>query len=146
VGQHGDAQPLRWREFREDRFRQAAGFRPEDEDIAGLKAGVAVATAAPRGEGEQAALGEPLPTGIPVAVDDEARKLVVVQAGAPQRFVLQTEAQGLNQMQARAAIGAQADDVAGVGGGFPAGRERVRTLPCVLPGKGLVLPNQGYAA
>ena len=44
--------------------------------------------------------------------------LVVVEAGAAQARVVEREAQRLDQVQPRAGVRAQADDVAGVGRDF----------------------------
>lgn len=48
----------------------------------------------------------------------ERRILVVVQPGATQAFVIQFETQRLDQVQLAAGVGAQADDVAGIGWDF----------------------------
>ena len=45
----------------------------------------------------------------------DLRPFVVVEPGAPQLAVFEAEAEGLDEVQPRAGIGAQADDVAGVG-------------------------------
>src|SRR5450759_1675974 len=44
----------------------------------------------------------------------QARKLVIIQPGAKQLFILQREAERFDQMQLATGIGAQADDIAGV--------------------------------
>jgi hypothetical protein len=49
-------------------------------------------------------------------VNPDACVFVVIQPGAAQVFVIECESQRANQVQLRAGIGAQADDVAGVGG------------------------------
>lgn len=40
--------------------------------------------------------------------------LVIIQAGAAQAFIIQLEAQRLDQMQVAAAVGAEPDNVAGI--------------------------------
>jgi hypothetical protein len=45
----------------------------------------------------------------------DLRPLMVIQAGAAQLAVLQPETQGVNQMKLSPGIGAEADDVTGIG-------------------------------
>jgi hypothetical protein len=45
----------------------------------------------------------------------QCRKLVVIQPGADQLFVFQRESKRPDQMQLATGVGAQADDVAGIG-------------------------------
>lgn len=44
----------------------------------------------------------------------QSGELVIIEPGAAQAFVIQFEAQGLDQMQGAAGIGAQPDDIAGI--------------------------------
>ncbi len=48
----------------------------------------------------------------------QTRVFVIVQAGALELLVAEVKAQGLDQVQARAGIGAQADHIARVGRNF----------------------------
>jgi hypothetical protein len=45
-------------------------------------------------------------------------KLAVVQAGAAQFFIIQIKTQGLYQMESKAGIGAEANNIARIGGDF----------------------------
>jgi hypothetical protein len=49
-------------------------------------------------------------------MDLDADPLPVIEPSPPQAAVIEDEAQGLNQMQPGSGIGAQAHDVAGIGG------------------------------
>ncbi len=53
---------------------------------------------------------------VPVRVFPDAGEFVVIQPGAPQAAVIQRETQRLNQVKPHTGVGAQADDIAGVGG------------------------------
>ncbi len=48
----------------------------------------------------------------------DARPLVVIQAGAAQSFVVQGETQRLDEVELRARVGGEPDDVSRVGGNF----------------------------
>ncbi|MNT14385.1 hypothetical protein D3C72_1493870 [compost metagenome] len=52
--------------------------------------------------------------------------LVVVEAGAAQTFVVQLEAQRLDQMQVAAAVGAEPDNVAGIRWNFRLKEDHVK--------------------
>ena len=52
------------------------------------------------------------------AVVEDARELVIVETGPPQRAVFPAEAERLDQVQFGAGVGAQADHVARVGRDF----------------------------
>ena len=53
---------------------------------------------------------------------------VVIQSGAAQLFVIQIKAERADQVQLRPAVGAQADDVAGVGRDFRLVKDYVKHL------------------
>ena len=44
----------------------------------------------------------------------DAREVVVIESGSLQALVIQPEAQGLDQMQGRAGVRAEADGIAGI--------------------------------
>jgi len=68
-----------------------------------------------RGECEHAQRFHTPEKGLEVRMSFYLRPLTVIQSGAPQFLVLQPEAERFDQMQARAGVGAQPHDVAGVG-------------------------------
>ena len=57
-------------------------------------------------------------TSLPVRVNGYTHELVIIQPGAQQLLVFQRETQGLDEVQPATGIGAQSDDIAGVGGNF----------------------------
>jgi len=102
------------------RIGQAAGFGAEDKTIARLEAHGADQPTAARGESEQA-LGarlQRLHQRVPTGVRLQRGVFVIVEPGAAELFVIQRKTQRFNQVQGAAGIGAQADDVAGVGRNF----------------------------
>ena len=97
-------------------LRQAGGFGAEEEDIALLVFHVAKPLIRVGREGEDARAGQSLHASVEVLVDLQICQVVVVQARALEVFVVEVEAEWLNEVQARARDGGGADGVAGIGG------------------------------
>ncbi len=66
------------------------------------------------GEGKQPWIAQAFQASGQALVALERGILVVVQPRAPQALVIQFEADGLDQVQVAAAVGAQANDIAGI--------------------------------
>jgi hypothetical protein len=64
-------------------------------------------------ESEQPRPAQAVQATVQVGVALERRVLVIIQPGAAQALVIQLEAQRLDQVQAAAVVGAEADNVAG---------------------------------
>ena len=113
----------RWsgREFGDDGRRQPRGFAAEDEHVAGRELRVVQRA---RGLGRQCEIAarpgalQDGAAGRPIAVDRDARVLVIVETGALQVAVVHPETERLDQMQVRRRVRGQADHVAGVGRNF----------------------------
>ena len=97
-------------------FRQAGRLGAEEEDIALLVFHVREPLIGVGGEGKDPRAGQGLHTGLEILVDLQLCQVVVVQACAFEVFVVEVEAQRLNEVQARARDGGGADGVAGIGG------------------------------
>src|SRR5438552_772652 len=94
------------------------GLGAEDERVVRLELRVAVGAAAAGLDAEEARALQGFETGGEARVHPHRRELLVVEAGAAHRFAGELEAERLHQVQRRAAVGAQADDVAGIGRDF----------------------------
>ena len=70
------------------------------------------------GEGEHAGLAEALQALLEAGVTLQGRVFVVIQASAAQALVVELETQRLDQVQVAAAVGAEPDNVAGIGRNF----------------------------
>src|SRR5229473_4961759 len=66
--------------------------------------------------GKEPRIGEVTQTIVEICVNSDFGKIVVVEAGAPQTLVVKSESQGLDQVQCRAAVCAQANGVACIRG------------------------------
>ena len=97
-------------------IRQAGGLGAEEEDIALLVFHVAKPLIRVGREGEDARAGQSLHASVEVFVNLQICQVVVVQARALEVFVVEVEAEWLNEVQARARDGGGADGVAGIGG------------------------------
>ena len=95
--------------------RQTAGLRTEHQRIARAVFEIRVATAASRLDRHDARIAERLETRLHAGVDFDFRKIVVVEPGTLQALVVQAKAQRLDQMQRGSRVGAESDDVSGVG-------------------------------
>jgi hypothetical protein len=114
---HGNTQPRIGRELVEDGCRQPRGLAAEDEHVVGAEG--TIEKRAP------AACGQRVPTarvvgidcdaaGRPVAMDPKPRVLVIIETGALELTVAEPKTQRLDQMQLRARVRRQPDDVAGI--------------------------------
>src|SRR3569832_2156304 len=112
---HRDAQAMRRRHGVEQFLRQTACLRPQHQRVPCLIMHVAITRAAARGAGEQALRLHGDDEIVEALVHLHARVLVVIQSRATQARVVELEAQLTDQVQRRAGIGAEANDVAGVG-------------------------------
>ena len=112
---HRQAQALRGGQCIEQFLRQAAGLGPEQEGIPRSEARRIVARARARAERKDPGGSVRLAPRLEAVPAAHARPLVVIEAGTAQPGVVHLEAERLDQVQARAGVGAQADHVAGVG-------------------------------
>ena len=94
--------------------RQTATLRAKQEGIPFGKAGIMKRSRTLGGEREQPWVPQAFQAAGQVGVALERGVLVVVQPGAAQALVVHVEAQGLDQMQVAATVGAQPDNVAGI--------------------------------
>jgi hypothetical protein len=116
-GEHRDGETA-VRMGREEVFRESAGFSSEDECIAIGKGGRPVGTVGFGGEQEEAAclrVLEAVWKGIPRAF---VALVPVVHPGAPTGGMVNVEAEGSDQVEARSGGGAEACDIAGIGRDF----------------------------
>ena len=118
AGLHGQTQTLRGREFAENRGGQAAGFAAEDENIVAAEHLFERGVLARGGHCPAAAIAQRGLAGAPVHVAEDAGVFVVVKAGAAQGLVVDVETERFDEVEFGAGIGAQPDDVAGIGGDF----------------------------
>jgi len=79
---------------------------------------VAVGAAAAGFDAEEARVLQGFETGGQVRVHPHLRELLIVEAGAAHRFPGELEPERLHEVERGAAVGAQADDVAGIGRDF----------------------------
>ena len=96
---HGNEQGTLESHALEHLLRQAAGFRAEQERIAGAVLDIAVAVPPFGLDGEDPRGGECLKAGIEAVVNLDGRKIVIVEAGPLQALVVQAKSQRLDQMQ-----------------------------------------------
>jgi len=97
---------------------QAAGFIAENKNIVRAKAWCVKTLAALGGHREQAAAGQSGLADRPVSMPVDPGKLVVIQTGTFEGAILPAETEWFDQMQFDAGIGAQADNVTGIGWDF----------------------------
>ena len=102
----------------EDFGGQAARFGAEQKHVARFEGHLVGAGAAFGGEREDAAAGERGQALGVAFVDADAGELVIIEPCAFHFGRIEREAERLDQMQIRAGVGAQPDDVAGVRGDF----------------------------
>src|SRR3984957_4050272 len=97
-------------------FRQAARLRSEYKRIATLVFEVAVAAACAGLDKKHSRAAERIHAGVEAGVYLDRRKVVIVETGALQALVIEPKPQWFHQVQSRAGVGAQADDIAGIRG------------------------------
>jgi hypothetical protein len=114
AGPHGDPEDLFRAQTLQHFSRQSPRFGTEEQRIARLEARVRVAAPATRFDGKHTAaeLGE---TRLKRRMDLDHGCIHVIQPGTSQGALIQGESQGLDEMEPRARVRAQPDDVAGVG-------------------------------
>src|SRR5690606_5323171 len=95
--------------------RQAAGFGSEQENVTSQEPRPVQPLGCARSERKHPLGPQGLQASDEVSVDLDGRVLVVVEPGPLQLPVVQPEAKGLDQMEPAAGVGAQTNDVAGVG-------------------------------
>lgn len=115
---HGQAHDAFGGDGREHLFRQAPAFRAEQQRIALRKPDGEHMARSAGGEREQPARPDAIQAAGQVRMFFEAREFTVIEPGAPQAGLIESKAQGMNEMQASARVGAQTDDVARVGWDF----------------------------
>jgi hypothetical protein len=98
--------------------RQAARFRAEQERISRAILNIAVAAPAAGLDREQTRIVQLREAGIQVCMNYHIRQIVIIESGAPQALVVQTEAQRLDQMQRRARVCAESNGISGIPGYF----------------------------
>src|SRR5213079_896275 len=94
---------------------EAAGLRAEEQRVPWLEGRLAVGTAAAGLDAEEPCAPERLETGGEARVQTHLRELLVVEAGPAHRLSRELEAERFHEVERRAAVGGEADDVAGVG-------------------------------
>jgi len=97
---------------------QATGLGAEDQRVVRLELRFAVGAAAAGLDAEEAHILHGLETGGQACVHAHLREFLVIEAGAAHRFPGELEPERLHQVERRAAVGAQADDVTGIGRDF----------------------------
>lgn len=118
AGEHRQPESLLRRKFGHHFGRQAARLPTEDEYIVGAEGDEIGTRTTTRGDGEEAAADQRRLAVRPVQVAEYPRKFVVIEPGALEGTVFPFEAERLHQMQFASGVGAQADDVAGIGRDF----------------------------
>ena len=102
-------------EFLAHGLRQAAALGAEQQGVAVAVVHRVAAARAAGGNAEQAARCNGAAEGVQMGVHRDIGEFVIVEAGAAQARVVELEAQRFDEMQPRAGVGAQANDVARVG-------------------------------
>ena len=95
--------------------RQSAGLGAEEQGIARLEARRTVGLRAARLDAEERRGSECREAAIETRVDAHGRELLIIEAGAAHGPRSELEAEWLHEVQGRARVGGEADDVAGVG-------------------------------
>src|ERR1700674_753045 len=88
----------------------------QHKHVTGLESQIGVANRPFGRHGEQPLSSETFAADGPVLVYPNVRELVIVQAGAAHLCVVEGKTEWLYQMQTHTGIGAQPNDVAGIGG------------------------------
>jgi CBS domain-containing protein len=113
--EHRDAQaPLGRAQFQHV-VGQAAGLWPEHQRVAVRVFDLIVSPRAARAESKPARVPETLEARLQARVLPHVGQLAVVEPRAPDSLCIQPESERPDQVQPRARVGAQPDDVAGVG-------------------------------
>ncbi len=115
TGAHGDEDAVVTRYAIQQFGRQSPGLGTKEQGIARQKEGLGEGPVTPGRASHEPGWGLGLDIGGKVRMDLDADPLPVIEPSPPQTAVIQDEAQGLDQMQSTADIGAQAHDVAGIG-------------------------------
>ena len=115
---HRNADACIGRKLRQHLGGKAAALRSEHQGISGLIFHPVMAAAAARAEGVHAAPLEHRPAMRPVGMHGDAGQVVIIQPRARELLVGKIEAERCNQMEIRAGVGGQADDVPGIGRDF----------------------------
>ena len=116
--EHGDSEPVIAVLFQE-RLGEAGGFAAEDEVIVGAVLGVGVEFGAVGFDEPEAGVGgEALREVGPIFPAVPGELLPVIHAGAFELGIVQFEAEGFDEVEDGLGGGAEAGDVAGVGGDF----------------------------
>ena len=139
VGAHGQVQALRRRKAFSEALRQPFCFRAKNKEVAGLECGTGKAGAAFRGQGKYSVFVGLVfvEKVVPVPVNFDGGKFVVVQPGPAHFGVVKGKSQGFDQMELCAGVGAKADDVAGIGRDFRFDQDNVEYgFPCLKRGSG----------
>ena len=95
-------------------MRQAAGFRPEQEGIAGREADRKKGPLRFRRQRKDPAAAERGQTGVKIGMLADLRHFPVVETGPPHAGFVEHESERMNQVQRCADVRAEPDDVAGV--------------------------------
>src|SRR5262249_211507 len=102
-------------EFRENRLRQSRSLRAENEHVALAERGCIVAALAARRHGKEPSTLKVSAAGRPVRVEGDIDGVVVVQSSSVQLPVANREPERPHEVQPAAGVGAQADDISGIG-------------------------------
>ena len=102
----------------EDVVGEPLGFAAEDEGVAGAIVDLGVGAGAAGAEKKKAGGLEGIEAGLPRGMDLDVDGVPIVEAGPAELGVGDLESEGFDEMELRAGGGAEAGDVAGVGGDF----------------------------
>lgn len=116
--QHRDTDALLVGYAAEELRRQSTALGAEHKHIALDIGGQVVPLRALGRDSKQPSACHAFGTFRPTVIDRDGREFVIIESGAEQLLILQRKTQGFDQMQPGARIGAEADDVAGVGRNF----------------------------
>src|SRR5690625_3547113 len=97
---------------------QAATLRAEQQGISGLKARLMDVQSSPRADGVEGVGRLTLQIVVETAVNLKTLPFPIIESGATQPLVVELETQRFYHMQVKPGIGAEANDVAGVGRNF----------------------------
>jgi len=94
---------------------ESPGFRPKEQRIPGQELGFAVRPSTARFDAEKTRPVQRFKTGRKVSVHLDGRELLIVEARTPHGLARELKSERLHKMQRAPAVGAEADDVPGVG-------------------------------
>ena len=115
---HGYSQNMFGWESVEKSRRQASCFRAKNESVSLLKADLCVCGMAFGADGKHALWLYRLFKSVPVVMYVDILIFPVIETGPLQSFVIQLKTQRFYQMKPETGVGAETDNIAGIGGDF----------------------------